>query len=144
MNGRFRFRSRNENVLESLSELGGDIASLVELQAKLTAIDLKEATTRATLPTTTLVVAGTVLIATLPVLMIGIAFLLASAFAISQGTALLITGLVFALIAAVVAWLATVQVLKSLESFRRSREELTRNVSWIRTVLAQSGRSLQR
>ena len=144
MNGGLRFRSKRENVLESIGSLGGDIASLVELQAKLTAMDLKEAVGRATWPTTTLIIAAVVLVATLPVLLIGLAFVLASAFSISQGAALLITGLIFAVIAGVISAIAGMELVKSLQSFRRSNEELARNVAWIRTVVAQSGKSISR
>ena len=144
MNGGLRFRGRRENVLESLSDLGGDVASLVELQAKLTAIDLKETIDKATYPTVTLAVAAVVLIGAIPVMFIGLAFVLAIALSISQGASLLIVGVTFALIGGVIGWIAMMKVLQSLQSFRRSREELIRNIAWVRTVIAQSGRETHR
>jgi hypothetical protein len=142
MNG-FRFRHA-EGVLTNLGELGGDFATLAELQLKLTAVDGKEAIGRATLPTVGLVIAAAVLIATVPVLLIGLAFVMASALAISQGASLLIIGAIVGALAGVLGWFALVAFLKSFESFRRSGEELTRNINWIRTVLAQSTRATQR
>lgn len=137
VNGGMRFR-RAEGVLTNLGEVGGDVASLAELQAKLTLIDAKEAAGRATLPTAVLAASAGVLLATVPVLLIGLAFVLAAAMGISQGAALLIVGAVVAAIAGVVAFLSLREFLHSFESFRRSREEFARNVSWIKTVLAQS------
>ena len=138
VNGGLRFRSRSEGVFSSLGELGGDVATLAELQAKLTLIDAKEAGERATRPTIVLTVSAAVLLASLPVLLIGLAFAMAAALGISQGIALLITGAVVAAIAGAIAFISLRELTHSFESFRRSREEFVRNVNWIRTVLAQS------
>ena len=144
MNGGLRFRGKHDNLFESIGELSGDIASLVELQAQLTAIDLKEAVGRVTIPTALLMVAVVVLLASLPVLLIGLGFILATAFSLSQGVAFLMTGLAFIVIAGILGFLAVRGVLTSMQSFRRSREELVRNVSWVRTVIAQSGKTVHR
>jgi len=138
-----RFR-KPEGILGNLTGLTGDIASLAELQAELVAVDLKDTVGRATWPGVVLVVSAVLLVATLPVLLIGLAFALASALAISQAAALLLTGGIFALVAAVVGTVAALRFLRSFESFRRSREELVRNVSWIRTVITQSGKTVHR
>jgi hypothetical protein len=142
LNG-LRFRHA-EGMLTNLGELGGDFATLAELQAKLTAVDAKEALARATLPTVGVVIAAAVLMATVPVLLIGLAFVMATTLAISQGASLLIIGAIVAALAGVLGWFALVAFLKSFESFRRSGEELTRNINWIRTVLVQSTRATQR
>jgi hypothetical protein len=131
-------------MLTNLGELGGDFATLAELQAKLTAVDAKEALARATLPTVGVVIAAAVLMAAVPVLLIGLAFVMATTLAISQGASLLIIGAIVAALAGVLGWFALVAFLKSFESFRRSGEELTRNINWIRTVLVQSTRATQR
>jgi hypothetical protein len=141
LNG-LRFRHA-EGILTNLGDLGGDFATMAELQLKLTMVDAKESLERAKLPTVGLVVAAAVIMASLPVLLIGLAFVLASALAISQGASLLIIGVIVAALAAVLGWFALVAFLKSFESFRRSREEFSRNVNWIRTVLAQSTRPTQ-
>lgn len=143
VNGGFR-PHRSEGVISSIGELGGDIASLAELQAKLTLIDAKEAATRATWPTVVLVASASALVAAVPVLLIGLAFVLANAFGITQGVALLIVGGVVALIAGAIAFLSLREFLHSFESFRRSNEEFVRNVNWVKTVLGQSAKSLHR
>lgn len=143
VNGGLRHRGA-EGVLTSIGELGGDIASLAELQTKLTLIDAKEAAERATWPTVVLVASAGVLVASVPVLLIGLAFVLATAFGITQGAALLIVGAVVAAVAAAVAILSLREFLHSFESFRRSREELARNIAWIKTVLTQNTKNVRR
>lgn len=137
VNGGSRFR-RSEGVISNLGSIGGDFASLAELQAKLALIDAREAAGRATWPTIVLAASAGLILAAAPVLLIGLAFVLASAFGISQGAALLIVGGVVALIAAAFAFLSLREFLHSFESFRRSREEFARNSAWIKTVLTQS------
>jgi hypothetical protein len=137
VNGGSRFH-RAEGVLTNLGSLGSDVASLTELQAKLAMIDAKEAVGRATWPTIVLAASAAAVLAALTVLLIGLAFVLASALGIHQGWALLIVGGVVAAVAGVIAFLSLRELLHSFESFRRSREEFARNVAWIKTVLTQS------
>jgi uncharacterized membrane protein YqjE len=130
-----------EGLLSTVGDVGGDFATLAELQLKLAAVDAKEAAARASAPTAVMLVAGIVLVAAIPVVLIGLAFLLATWLGISQGASLLLTGLIFAAVAGTIAFIALRAFLKSFESFRRSREELDRNLNWIRTVLKQSTKS---
>ena len=62
----------------------------------------------------------------------------------ASGWAALLTAAVAAVVAAIVAAVSLKRLLGSLDSFRHSREELARNISWIRTVLVHSGRSIPR
>lgn len=129
-----------EGVLGNLTNFGGDIASLAELQAKLTAADLKEGAGKAALPAAGLAVALLLVSASLPVLLFGIAELLAPALGLSRGLTLVLTAVAALVIGGVVGVLGAWRLGKSFVSLRRSREELTRNIAWIKTVLAYSGR----
>ncbi len=99
-------------------------------------IDAKEAAEQATWPTVVLVASAAVLVASVPVLLIGLAFVLAAAFGISQGAAppdrrRRRRG----------RPRPRSRCCRSASSstasrvFRRSREELQRNIAWIKTVL---------
>ncbi len=128
-------------VVGSITEFGNDVFTLVELQAKLAAIDAKESKDRALLPIIVAVVAVVVIVAAIPVALLGVADLLARALNIAPGWTMLLTALVTLAIAALIGFLSVKEVGRSLEPLRRSHEELVRNLAWIRTVLVYSGRS---
>jgi hypothetical protein len=140
-------RNNGSNTLASpltlvgnIADFGNDIATLAELQAKLTLLDAKDAATKATTPLILLVGGLVLALASLPVILLGLADLIASTLKISSGVSQLIVGLAALSLAggaALVGWKGSTG---SLTSFRRSSEELTRNLSWIRTVLVYSGR----
>ena len=132
------------SMVGNIAEFGNDFATLIELQAKLAAYDSKECISRATWPIVILIVGASVILACLPVILLGAADLL-SAFTPLPiwGSRLAIGGLTLT-IAAVSAYVSTLFAMKSIQSFRRSSEELTRNLSWLRTVLVHSGRAATR
>jgi hypothetical protein len=131
-------------VVSNIADFGNDIATLVELQAKLAALDAKDGLSRATTSLIVLGVGSVVALASLPVILIGVADLVASNSRLSVGAARLIIGLAALILAGGSAYLGLRGSTSSLESFRRSREELARNLSWIRTVLVHSGRTAGR
>jgi hypothetical protein len=139
-----RPNGRPEGVVGSLADFGNDVATLAELQVKLAALDLKEATGRATLPLVLIAVGAVLIIGCVPVAVAGLAVWLGGLLGLSLGVSLLLTGLALMVVAAVVAGLAARRLRGSVESFRRSTEELNRNISWIRTVLVHSGRPAPR
>jgi uncharacterized membrane protein YqjE len=133
-----------EGVVESIAEFSNDVASLAELQLKLATQDFKEATARALLPLSLFGVGLVVLLGSVPVAIGGIALLVAQLFSISIGWALFLTALVMMILNGALVVFAGRRLMASLASFRRSREELIRNINWIRTVLVYSGRSVPR
>ncbi|MBX6311436.1 MAG: phage holin family protein [Isosphaeraceae bacterium] len=128
-------------IIDNLAEFGNDIITLAELQARLAIIDLKESTARATWPAVGLVSAGALALGSIPVLLFGVAELLAWGLKIHLGWALLLTALVVLALAGLAGFVCGRLLSGSFESFRRSREELRRNAAWIKTVLLYSGRS---
>jgi hypothetical protein len=128
-------------VVGNIADFGNDIATLAELQAKLTLLDAKDAAAKASMPLISLGAGLGLAVASLPVILIGLAGLIAASTKLSSGVSQLIVGLVALAIAGVAALIGWKGSMRSLTSFRRSSEELTRNLSWIRTVLVHSGRS---
>ncbi|WZP00470.1 phage holin family protein [Isosphaeraceae bacterium EP7] len=131
-----------EGVVESVAGLGGDIASLAELQGKLALADLRESTSQATVPATLLATGVVVALSTVPVALVGLAYLVAESTGWRTSLAFLATAAAALAVALVVSYVGYLGLTKSFGSFRRSRDELTRNVSWIKTVLLHSGRSV--
>jgi len=142
---RTRAESRgNGSVVGSIAELGNDIMTLAELQAKLLALDLKECTAQAGTSLALILAGLTVMLASLPVAVLGVAYLVADALGIKPGWAMLLTVAVVLVLGGVLLAVCVPRLRRSFAAFRRSREELNRNLSWIRTVLLYSGRSAPR
>jgi hypothetical protein len=129
-----------EGVLGNLADFGSDVATLAELQAKLAVLDLKESAGKAMVPVSLVATAGALALGSLPVGLLGVAELLVTYAALGRGWAYLITSVTVTIVAGILAAVGVPRLQASFASFRRSREELTRNVAWIKTVLAQSGR----
>jgi len=131
----------NDNgVVGSITGFTADVFTLVELQAKLASVDLKEATARAVAPLAVVAVCLVVVLGGVSVFLAGVAALIARAFGISEGWALVLTSGA-ALAASLGLILVSIrQVTHCLQPVRRSQEELVRNLTWLRTVLVHSGR----
>jgi uncharacterized membrane protein YqjE len=136
--------SAEGKVVSGIAEFINDIVTLAELQAKLALLDLNESLEKARLSLALVVVGVFFILASLPVALFGVAELLAAALKISHGWALLMTGAVVLVVAGIVVAVSAYRLVPSVSSFRRSREELSRNLAWIRTVLLYSGRSFPR
>lgn len=130
-----------EGVIGNLAEFGGDITTLAELQAKLAMIDLREGSARAAVPALALATSAALALGGLPVLLFGLAELIHQYGGMRLGWALVVTAVAALVVAAVVGAVAALRLSRCFASFRRSREELVRNVAWIKTVLAYSGRT---
>jgi hypothetical protein len=131
-----------EGVVESVAGLGGDIAALAELQGKLALADLKVSAGEAAIPTLMLATGLVVALSSVPVALVGLAYLVAEATGWRTSLAFLVTAAAVMVLALVVALVGYLGLTKSFSSFRRSRDELTRNVAWIKTVLLHSGRAV--
>lgn len=132
------------SMVGNIAEFGNDIATLVELQTKLAALDAKDCLARATIPAVILIAGGAVALSSLPVLILGAADLLAIFTNLTLWASRMIVAVVIMVVAAIVAFLSYREITLSIHSFRRSSEELTRNLSWVRTVLVHSGRAASR
>jgi len=133
-----------QQVVGGITGFGSDMATLAELQAELAVTDLKESLQKAALPLGLLAGGVIGLIGAVPVALLGVAALLAEVLKIGSAWAMLLTGGVVLALALVVVIVSASKIGSSFSSFRRSREELTRNLAWIRTVLLYSGRRPQR
>jgi hypothetical protein len=121
-----------------------DVGTLAELQANLAALNFEEAVRKATVPIGLIVLNLTVLAAGVTVALIGSAWLLASALRIHPGWAMIMTAGVAVAVAGLAAMFGMGRLRSSRDSFRPSREELRRNLIWLRAVLISRGSSYTR
>lgn len=135
---------RSNGVVGSVAELGNDVATLAELQAQLAALDFKESAELAVLPLGVVAAGLAVLLGSIPVLLLGVATLLESWLKMNGGWAMVLVAAVVMLLAGAAVVVAGRKLPRCFQSFRRSREELFRNLFWIRTVLVHSGRPVPR
>lgn len=127
-------------IVGNIADFTNDIATLAELQAKLAAMDARESMNRARIPLVVLGAAALLSLGSIPVVLIGLADVIASTWKIQPGTSQLIVGLVALVLAGLGGFFGLKGSIRSLDSFRRSREEMVRNLSWIKTVMVYSGR----
>ena len=125
---------------EGVAEFVDDLASLAELQAKLAAVDLRDAARKSAIPDRADRSGLAVMAAGVPVALIGAGWLLADALKIHQGWAMLLTAGAAMTLGGLVAGLGGRRLSHSFDSFRRSRKQLILNLAWVRTVLVTSAR----
>lgn len=133
-------RSKSNGLMDNVSSFGNDVASLAALQSKLAAADMRESLHKATPAIGGLAVLVLLLFAGMTVLMAGLALWLAEAQQLRPAVAFVVVGLGSLVVAALGGWLCARWLTSSFSTFRRSFEELERNVAWIKTTLTQSGR----
>lgn len=125
----------------NMADFAHDLTTLTELQARLFVVDCKATAGHMVLPTVLAIIGGVLAAACVPVALMGIAFILVFEAGWSHGAAFLITALGALVIGGGLAFAAWLLVRKNLTLFDRSKEELTRNLTWIKQVLKNSGRS---
>ena len=125
-------------VTKDMGELTHDIVSLGELQFELFRDDLRKGLRGLLLPVVLLLLAGIVAFGTVPIALILLAEILMQVAGLSRAPALSIaalSGLLVAVALGVVGWSRVRGVGRV---FKRSREELTRNMTWIKQALKRS------
>lgn len=131
---------QNNGVIEGVSSFGTDLATLALLQARLTVCDLRDSTRAASPIIAALVIFGTIAASSVVLVLAGLSWWLASVFQIQVGIVMMITGVVALIIVSVAAALLSRRLGKCFSYFRRSQEELDRNLAWVKTTLVHSGR----
>ena len=118
-----------------LGEFMDDLVNLTELQLNLAVLDFKDSASRAAVPLGLLFACSVVLSACVVLVLFGLASLLASRLNIEEGWSLVLVAGAAAALTGPVAALAVVRLRRGTSSFRNSRDELRRNLAWLRSVL---------
>jgi hypothetical protein len=128
-------KSPTRVVAQNMSELAHDVVTLIELQTQLVKEELSGWTRSMVTPLVLLVIGVVLGLSCLPIALLCLAHVLVEFAGLSQATSLLITVLIGYLVAVAVAALGVYRLRRSLHPLQRSREEFTRNISWIKRVL---------
>jgi uncharacterized membrane protein YqjE len=128
-----------DSLQGSLTELGHDVLTLADLQARLAQADLNETVREARGPAVGLIVGLVVLVCSVPIALVGLAELIIWAELLPRFGAYLAVAGGAALLAGLTAWLCLRSLLRSGRAFDRSRQELRRNLHWLTKVVSESG-----
>jgi len=126
---------------QGIAEFIDDLVNLSELQVRLAVVDFKETARQAAIPFGLSCLSLTVMAASVPVILLGLARLLATRLNIDQGWAMIVVAGAAAALASPVAAFGLVRLSRGFNSFRASRAELRRNLGWLRSVLVARGHS---
>ena len=121
----------------NIASLVRDLARMGDLQLQLLSLDIRQFWASARTGLTISLLAGIAILAALPVLLFGIAGTLQRVAGWSSEACLLILGTALTFGGAGVMWIAVTRVGHAAASFKRSQEELTQNLKWVREVLHQ-------
>lgn len=128
-------RGKPVGVGRSVSGLAHDVIALAELQVQLLAVDLRDSRARAVLPVALLVSGVLLALGAMPVLLLGIGWLLVRQAGWTEGAAFLTVGGGAILLAAAIAWIGSRKLQSAIEVLARSCGELSENVQWLKQTL---------
>jgi len=114
-----------------------DVVALTELQVELLQVDAREAVRRVLMPLALMFAAGVVALCTVPMLLLLIAEVLVATTGMPYWLALLIVVILGFVVAGIVALLGWESLRSPLGAFQRSRDELARNIDWLKRTVAQ-------
>jgi len=127
-------RARQESVSHDFATVLHDITELSELQVRLAVLDAKSAIRKLIVPLILGVVAVVLLLASLPILLMSIAHAMALTGMALVWCYLLSFG-IGVVVCAVLGFTAYTLAKRGLSVFRRSSEQLKRNVQWLKATL---------
>ena len=125
-------------IRRNLSDLAHDVVTLLELQANLFKLDLRDTATRSILPAVFLVGGVFLLIACLTVGLAAFSYILVEQAGWSLAASFGLGALVGLLLGGLLLFAGWLRLRKGLDTVSRSREEFARNLSWFKQVLKQN------
>ena len=130
-----RVRDEEPNVATSFAGLAHDVIELGELQAQLFAHDVKSTTQKTRTSLLLSVVGACVLLGSIPVLLYALAEVFVEQFGWSQSAGFAVAALIGIGASAALLAAAWNRLSVGLHSMQRSRDELNRNIAWIKSSL---------
>lgn len=134
MSGMTPNKSPVSGVVNSIADLAGDLLDIFELQVRLAGKDAKEAIRSGLLPSISLAIGMSMMVAALPVLAFAIAKLVEVGLGAPEWVAELSVGGSMAVLALLLSYLALRKLKNSVSIFGRSLSELSKNIAWIKSV----------
>lgn len=128
--------SEPSTISQDVGEFADGLINLVELQAQLFSVDMKECGRQSRLPLVLLLLGLGIGWACFPVMLIAVALMLVQSFEISYAAAFAVTAIGGAILSATMCTIGWILIRKYSAILQRSRRELARNFSWIKKVVA--------
>lgn len=125
----------DRSIARDVSNFACDLVTLAELQAKLFLADFQESKRRVLTPVILLVVGAVMLLACFPVALIGLAWVFMKQAQWTEVPAYFASAAIGAVLAAVLSYAGMKLLGNALAVYRRSANELERNVQWLKLVL---------
>jgi len=141
-----RVRVEQPNVASSFSELTHNAIELAELQAQLFSLDVKQTSQKAGISVALAVGSVCVLLGTIPVVLIAIAQVLVEQLGWSPAASYGVAALIGIVVSASIGAAAYARFSTGIATMKRSREELNRNIGWLKSNLrnrTQAGAAAQ-
>jgi len=130
-----RVRPEDPNVATSFSGLAHDAIELAELQAQLLSLDVKSTSRNARGAFVLTVVGASFLLSSISVGLFALAEVLVEKLSWSHSAADIVAALIGIVLGGAVLVVAWRLWLSGIGSLKRSRDELTRNIAWIKSSL---------
>jgi hypothetical protein len=140
MNGNGKAQTKMPDVAASVSDLTHDVIELSELQAKLLILDVKQTSQNARTCLILGAAGACLLLGTVPVALIFLGELL-DGLGMSRVAGFGVATLVGIALVATLFGLAWWHVKSGMVSLQRSRDELNRNIAWIKSTLRSRGQT---
>lgn len=141
MNTNGHHRGPTPNVAASVSELTRNVIELSELQSELLMLDLQKSAKNAKSTVVLGVVAACLLLASVPVLLLALGELLVEQLEWSRAAGYGVAALFGLMSSGIVGGIAYGYVKDGLVTLERSRHELRRNISWLKSTLKSQAHS---
>ena len=126
-------------VARNVGDLAHDIMELGELQTALLKVDVGQWSRQLTVPLIVLVGAAVLWLGTVPVLLSALAYVLVEFAEWSLALSYLVASLLGLAVGGVGAAFGWLKLRSSVSVFRRSQEEFSHNVRWLKQVLKHGG-----
>lgn len=137
MNGRHATESPASKVGSNLAGLTHDLMTLAELQCQLVAVDLRDGLSKSLIPVVMIIGAILLALGTMPVILLGIGWSLVTSAGLSIGITFLLVSLAALILAGLVAWWGSTQLIQALSVLKRSQNELRENIRWVKQALVK-------
>jgi hypothetical protein len=112
-----------------------DILKLGDLQLRLLLLDIHSAGKGLRTGLTLAIVSATILLGTFPVILLGIAVALRAQFGLRDEIALLLVGAMGVMLGLILLAIAARKLISASTPMKRSQQEFSANLRWIRSVL---------